>query len=128
MSERFNNFESGPGEAESVDKAIEAITKPENLLTKNEIVYKLKSEGLTDENLQYVRKWTEIEEGHVVTERDRLLLDFQRVEFYLAAGDDDGAWESAQEALAHAELEKDEEICEKIRALFPGITPKDFTI
>ncbi len=94
----------------------------ENIPTKEEVIEKLKAEGLTEGTLALVIRWTELQEREVKTAREGILLNIQRIDFYLAAGDDDGAWECAKEAFENAYREGEEDLCDKISAIYPGIS------
>lgn len=100
---------------------MEGIPTPENIPTKAEIIAKLEVEGLTEDNVQLVIAWTESQEREVKTARDGILLNIQRIEFYEAAGDAEGAFECAQEAFENAYREGEDDICEKIKSRYPGI-------
>ncbi|TSC70067.1 MAG: hypothetical protein CEO12_564 [Parcubacteria group bacterium Gr01-1014_46] len=93
----------------------------ESMPTKEEILNKLKSEGLTEENKAMVIRWTELQEAEVKNSRDAILLNIQRIDFYLAVSDDDGAWECAQQAFENAYREGEEDLCEKLRKIYPGL-------
>lgn len=99
----------------------EGIPVPEYLPTKAEVIERLKSEGLTEEAKALVIKWTEIQERGVKTARDGILLNIQRIDFYEAVGDLDGAWQCAQEAFENAYREGENDICEELQSRYPGI-------
>ena len=100
---------------------MEGIPTPERVPTKEEIIEELKLKGLTEETRAMVIKWTEYQEKEVRTSVDTILLNVQRIEFYEAVQDAEGAFDCAREAYENAYREGEFDICEKLEQRYPGV-------
>lgn len=100
---------------------MEGVPEPEKIPTKEEILDELKLKGLTNETMDMVAKWTVAREQEVKTARDGLILNIERIDFFLATGDIEGAWEDAQDAYVNAIGEGEEDLIQELLKRFPTL-------
>ena len=105
-----------PVEPEVTNETVEKIP------TKEEILKLLEINGHNPETIAFVTKWTEERERQINTARDGVILNIDRIEFYLAIGDAEGAYECAKDALINAMNEGEEDLIERIQKIFPEIS------
>ena len=100
---------------------MEGVPTPENIPTKEEILKLLEVSGYSPENIALVTRWTEEREKEVQTARDGVVFNIDRIEFYVAAGDAEGAFEAARYAYENAMREGEEDLVEKLVKMFPEL-------
>lgn len=100
---------------------MEGFPNQESLPTKAEILARLEVEGMTEETRQLVIKWTEAQEREVKTARDGLLLNVQRIEFYEAVGDPDGAFDCAKEAYEESVYQGEFDVQDMLIKKYPSL-------
>ena len=82
---------------------------------KERIINALKQKGVIDiEVRKEIIEWTKQREEQVVTSRDAIILNMERVDFYLATGDINGATECLDDAWTQANKEGEEDLKMKI--------------
>jgi hypothetical protein len=87
----------------------------EGNIEKGKVLEMLRTNGFDHpETRELVIKWTEQQEALVVTSRDAIVLNIERTDLYLAAGDKDGAIECLEDALTQADQENEKELQDQI--------------
>ena len=103
---------------------MEGFPTPESIPTKQEIIGQLKAQGLNPETLALVNRYFEQKEKEVTTARGTVELNIERIDFYFAVGDREGAWDVAKDAYENARREGEENLCDKLLQMFPELDMK----
>lgn len=96
----------------------EGAPDQEQIPSKEEILARLRLEGMTDENRALVLRWTESRRKEVVTPKDALTLNFEGLDFYIVAVDREGELEHARDVFENAFREGEEDICDILIELY----------
>ena len=100
---------------------MEELPTPESVPTKQKIIEKLKTEGLTFEMKNLVSKWYESKEKEIITRKEQILFELDKIDFYYTVDDLKGAFDIARDAYEIARYEGEEDLVEKILEIFPEL-------
>ena len=100
---------------------MEEFPTSELVPTKQDIIKRLKSEGLNNKTLDLFTEYLERKEKEVTTAREAVELNIDRIEFYFAVDNAEGAWDVAKEAYENARREGEEDLADKLLERFPEL-------
>lgn len=87
-------------------------------VAKSEVIDAIRAKGITDPDvMNLVIRWTEQEEEKVArenTSKAAIMLNIERVDLYVEAGDIDGAIQCLEQARYQAEQEREEGLLKEI--------------
>ncbi len=98
----------------------ERLPNPEGLLTKEEILAKIKESGFNDDRRREIIQWREMRELIILTEREKVALEVDMLAFYSAGGTAEDIHDDAIQTFYFARAtEGCDDLVEKILGMYP---------